>query len=146
MESLYHFEKIVLIESMMKRFPDGSDDVDTKSLPLIPKINLSKTEQFTEDKTRVRVDLTTELLVESNNITIFKVRVVMGGQFRIEHSANSLPIDDFININAPAIIFPFIREHIANLSIKSLLPAILLPPINFVELNADNWKMGDEEE
>jgi preprotein translocase subunit SecB len=41
--------------------------------------------------------------------------------------------EQFININAPAIIFPFIREHIASLALKGGLGTILLPPINFVK-------------
>ena len=42
--------------------------------------------------------------------------------------------DKFGQINAPAIIFPFIREHLATMSIKSGLNPILLTPINFVAL------------
>jgi preprotein translocase subunit SecB len=39
--------------------------------------------------------------------------------------------EQFTTINAPAIIFPFIREHIASLSLKSGIGNILLAPVNF---------------
>ena len=45
-----------------------------------------------------------------------------------------LPIDYFAKVNAPAILFPFIREHFATISSKSNIGRILLPPVNFVEM------------
>ena len=42
-----------------------------------------------------------------------------------------LSLEDFCDINGPAIIFPFIREHLAGLSMKASINQILLPPINF---------------
>jgi preprotein translocase subunit SecB len=59
----------------------------------------------------------------------FEVKIV--GVF--EKSGNpSISDDQFIKINAPAIIFPFIREHIASLALKGGIGTILLPPLNFV--------------
>lgn len=40
--------------------------------------------------------------------------------------------EQFVEVNAPAIIFPFIREHIATTALKGGIGTILLPPINFV--------------
>jgi len=48
-----------------------------------------------------------------------------------------ISIDSFGEINGPAIIFPFIREHLANVSMKAGIEPILLPPINFVQLAKD---------
>ena len=39
--------------------------------------------------------------------------------------------DKFKAINAPAIIYPFIREHLHNLCQKSGIPNVLLPTVNF---------------
>ncbi|MEO7216301.1 protein-export chaperone SecB [Mucilaginibacter sp.] len=44
-----------------------------------------------------------------------------------------LSIDQFASINAPAIIFPFIREHLSSLSVKAGINPILLSPVNFVQ-------------
>lgn len=48
--------------------------------------------------------------------------------------ASKKEIDDFTKFNGPAIIFPFVREHISMISLKGGLRNILLPPINFIEL------------
>ena len=42
---------------------------------------------------------------------------------------------DFIKINAPAIAFPYIRSYISNLTLQSGFDPIILPSVNFVELN-----------
>lgn len=46
----------------------------------------------------------------------------------------SFPLKDFATINAPAILFPFVREHLASLTSKAGLKTILLPPINFIAI------------
>lgn len=42
-------------------------------------------------------------------------------------------IDRFININVAAMIFPFIREHLANTTMKAGMSPLIIPSINFVE-------------
>ena len=41
--------------------------------------------------------------------------------------------EKFGKINGAAIIFPYIREHITNLSMKAGLGPIILPPVNFTK-------------
>jgi preprotein translocase subunit SecB len=44
----------------------------------------------------------------------------------------------FLQINAPAIAFPYIRSYISNLTLQSGYEPIILPSINFVSLTQDN--------
>jgi preprotein translocase subunit SecB len=60
-----------------------------------------------------------------------KAFVKMVGVFEISES-QELTIEQFGNINGPAIIFPFVREHLSSLSVKAGISPILLSPINFV--------------
>ncbi|WP_294822661.1 protein-export chaperone SecB, partial [uncultured Flavobacterium sp.] len=60
----------------------------------------------------------------------FKVKYV--GVFEIG-SEVELPVEKFIQANGPAILFPFLREHIASMSLKANISPILLPPINFLK-------------
>lgn len=59
-------------------------------------------------------------------------QIKMAGLFSYIDAEKGLTIDQFSNINGPAIIFPFVREHLGNLSIKAGIKAILLPPFDFV--------------
>ena len=63
----------------------------------------------------------------------------ISGEFECIGS-EGLSIENFAKINAPAIIFPFIRENLASISMKAGIPTILLPPINFVKLAESNQK------
>ena len=63
---------------------------------------------------------------------IFSIRIKMTGIF-IREGSPSLPEEIFKKVNAPAIIYPFIREQVANTCLKAGLGNIFLPPVNFVE-------------
>lgn len=49
-----------------------------------------------------------------------------------------MSIEAFANINAPAILYPFIREHLATLAAKADMKRMLLPPFNFVAFYEQN--------
>lgn len=56
--------------------------------------------------------------------------VTMIGVFQ-KTGDSELSEETFVNINAPAIIYPFVREHIASLFLKAGCGSVLLPPFNF---------------
>jgi preprotein translocase subunit SecB len=62
-----------------------------------------------------------------------EAKVKMLGNFEYAEDS-SLSVEDFSKINAPAILFPFVREHLASVSMKAGISPILLPPVNFVKL------------
>ncbi|WP_353685157.1 protein-export chaperone SecB [Thermodesulfovibrio sp. 3907-1M] len=43
-------------------------------------------------------------------------------------------LERIVHINCSSIIFPFIRESIADLTIKAGLPPLILDPVNFVAM------------
>jgi len=68
-----------------------------------------------------------------NEITAY---IKMLGIFE-KYGENPVALEDFGKINGPAILFPFLREQLASLSLKAGVGAILLPPINFVKKAAE---------
>lgn len=70
-------------------------------------------------------------------------RVKMAGAF-VPKNASEAEKKQFGFINAPAIIFPFIREHISSLFTKAVLPGYLLDPVNFVELAEKHMASTEE--
>ncbi|MFW5701151.1 MAG: protein-export chaperone SecB [Cyclobacteriaceae bacterium] len=48
-----------------------------------------------------------------------------------------LDLEEFGHINAAAIIFPYIREHLTGLAVKAGLGVILLPPVNFTKKHSN---------
>ena len=118
---------ILLIESTFKRAPYM--DFSNESLKNDIDIDI----QNSTSENILAVTLTIEFKTSVDKDIVVSAKVKMVGNF--EFSKNSkIPLEDFGTINAPAIIFPFIREHLSNVSMKAGIQPILLPPINFVDL------------
>jgi len=63
----------------------------------------------------------------------FKVAIRVKGNFEIDGELD-FKLEDFMNINAPAIIYPYIRQIIRHTSLESNQP-IILPVVDFVALH-----------
>ena len=71
--------------------------------------------------------------------TIYDMEIVYAGLFRINNMpANAL--EPFLLINCPALIFPFLRRLVADLSREGGFPPLLLDPIDFGTLYAQRQK------
>ena len=83
----------------------------------------------------LEVELKIQLISSLEEKVYINFTVSNVGIFKYDKATHKDLIDKFILINAPAIIFPFTREIVANLSVKGGLNPILLQPVNFVELS-----------
>lgn len=73
------------------------------------------------------------LIQTFQDIEQFKFKVKMIGVFECIGESQLTNFDEFGRINGAAIIFPYIREHISNISLKAGIGAIILPPVNFTK-------------
>ena len=128
MQSGFQIKDMLLVESMFSRINDVS---------------------FDDKGIENNVDLNVEVGVNGNLITVAEevtvkqkfqdleqvnIKVKMVGIFEIVGEPSIENAEEFGKINGAAIIFPYIREHITNLSLKSGIPVIILPPINFTKM------------
>lgn len=65
-----------------------------------------------------------------NGIDEVSASIKMVGVFE-KIGESILDLENFGQINGAAIIFPYLREHLSNLSAKAGLGLIILPPFNF---------------
>jgi len=126
--------KIILIESFFKREPH----IDFDNKKLHSNINID-VQNSIENSNVLYVTVIMDFDTSVDNKKLISSKIKMLGIFEFGEKL-TLSIDNFANINAPAIIFPFIREHLSNVSMKAGIQPILLPPINFVELAKDKKK------
>lgn len=63
---------------------------------------------------------------------VFHVRLV--GFFEFNNNVEGVDLNDVAKINCAAILYPFVRETVAELTRRSGFPPLLLPPVNFVTL------------
>lgn len=64
----------------------------------------------------------------------FRFEVESGGIFQFEDIPEEKLLKQVATINCPAILFPYVRETIADLTRRAGLPPLHLNPINFIQL------------
>ncbi|MEO1280394.1 MAG: protein-export chaperone SecB [Pseudomonadota bacterium] len=65
--------------------------------------------------------------------TIYVLELVYAGLFRIKNIPDEA-MEPFLLINCPALVFPFLRRLVADLSREGGFPPLLLDPIDFAGL------------
>ena len=84
------------------------------------------------------VEITATLKLTYKNAEVLRHRSKFVGLFSIIENEKNMNIEMFIKNNAPALMFPYIREHISSVTGKSGINPIVLPPINLLAiLNAE---------
>jgi preprotein translocase subunit SecB len=80
-------------------------------------------------------ELIAEITEKNNN---FRFTCSMVGVFSVEGDASNMPLKEFAENNAAALIFPYLREHISSVTSKAGLQPVLLPPTNIMALVQQN--------
>lgn len=81
----------------------------------------------------VRLSLTVEPTPDRDD----QLAVGIVGRFRKVTDEPSVPLLDFVRIQAPAILLPYARQALSELSVNSYYGTYYLPPINVVLLMED---------
>lgn len=122
----YKVESIVLIESIFSRQP--SIDAREHTITNVINFNHEIFETFVEKK--FGVILTLDFTGKQNDSDFCTSKIKMLGIFE-KIGEPALSEEYFKTVNAPAIIYPFIREHLHNICLKAGIVNVLLPTVNF---------------
>ena len=123
----YQVKSIILVESNLSREPNFNFD----NLKLDVAIG---TGVGVKDNI-VSVELRVNVKQMQNDTPLSELSATMVGTFEKTGESPLNDMEEFGRINGASIIFPFLREHIANLAMKAGLGPIMLPPVNFQKLN-----------
>lgn len=131
---------------------------------IFEKINVEINPEFKPEDIGKGLDVDISLnangkIDKSNKILIFKLETALFkntknkpfnifikaiGFFSVKDEADIPRLEEFSKINAPALIFPFVREIIADLTLKTGYQPLLLPPINIVALISKSLNKSKE--
>jgi preprotein translocase subunit SecB len=64
----------------------------------------------------------------------FTLNAAYSGTFKFDENFPEENLEYFQKVNCPAIIFPYLRESVADIVRRSGLPSLHLPPFNFVAM------------
>jgi len=102
------------------------------------KISIGTESINNTDKTNF-FDSIVKVILWNPEISDFKFDIRMKGEFEII-GVSELELDDFLNINAPAIIFPYIRQLVRHITLEANTVPFILPIIDFVALHQAKLK------
>ncbi len=101
-----------------------------------PELSLDLNTQHTKlDDSVYEVSLTVTATVKNHGSTAFLVEVQQGGIFTIQGPAPE-QLDHLLGSFCPNILFPYAREAITSEAIRGSFPQLVLAPINFDALYA----------
>ena len=122
----YKVESVILIESSFSRLPA----IDRNEHTVTNEINVNHEVFETSSDNKFGVVLNLDFIGKQTDIDFCTAKIKMLGIFE-KIGEPALSEDSFKKINAPAIIYPFIREHLHNICLKAGIVNVLLPTVNF---------------
>lgn len=122
----YKIENILLIESKFNR----KTEISFQGTPFKNDIKIDNESNGGDDDARFAVILTLNFNAKQGDEVVYSISVKFAGIFE-KLGETAVPIDTFKSINAPAIIYPFVREYVASLTLKAGIGNVLLPAVNF---------------
>lgn len=124
----YRILNLALLESSFVRSANVTFDIEKVKRDSETDIEIQK---ITEEQVLVTETLTfSQTSIEGECELEFSAKIKMIGIFE-KSGDTELSIDEFAQVNAPAIIYPYIREHLSSLTTKAAVGTIFLSPYNF---------------
>ncbi len=88
------------------------------------------------------VALQLEVHAKSDQGVIYNVELVYGGMFRLRNIPQNL-LQPVLFIDCPTLLFPFMRRVLADVTRDGGFPPLMLDPIDFSRLYAENLGRGE---
>jgi len=99
-------------------FQAGEFQINIEHIPLINK----------SDKNLFQTIFIATITSKDKSVNI---QVKAAADFKVIGEVEKAIYDNFVNINAPAIAFPYLRAFVSNLTVQAGMAPIILPPVNF---------------
>lgn len=121
--------RLINLDFSLKGGVDKSEDIEIN-----PNFKINR--EF--DKKDLKIFL--EISMDNGDLP-FTFNIVIGGLFKFNRAVEKIKnIDEIANINCAAILFPFLRETVADLTRRAGFPPLLLPPVNFCKIHDELTK------
>ncbi len=121
-----YIEQIFLIKSNCFRTPKLP-----KELKIDRKINILN--KLTKDKDKLLCEFEFSIFPITKE---FEIGCTFIGIFKQTEKGN-ITLEEFSKFNAPALLYPYIREYVSNMSLRLQVSPLYLPPENFSVLLKD---------
>lgn len=118
------FDAILLAKMNFERKPYLKEDLE---------IEVNFTAKRSNDGKKGSVEIKTDLQLKKEDETFVNLTLVHVGVFSVTNTPN-MPLEQFLEFNAPALIFPYIRKEISSITCSAGLAPVVLPPMNIIAM------------
>lgn len=129
------FDNIILKELFFSRKEGFSDRPEMN-------MHLTSSASYSKDEDKLTYELSCEV---KDSKEYFNIKCTMIGFFSVIKGQENMGLKEYSNLNAPALIFPYIREIIASTTTRAGIPSVVIPPTNLNLLKRpadDNTEAG----
>jgi len=91
------------------------------------EIEITHTSGVNDEYNKFKLTLDLNISDKSGSLSI---NVVTDGFFEFDNDLSETDKNSFFNVNAPAILFPYIRAYVTALTALSGIPPVVMPTIN----------------
>ena len=126
LQSGFKINNLLLLESTFSRIINVTFDNPDVVQNIDVDVNVSVNENTVVVTEEIKYNQT------FNDVQEVSAIIKMVGVFE-KFGDSILDLESFGNVNGAAIIFPYIREHLTNLTSKAGLELIIIPPFNFTK-------------
>lgn len=115
-------------------------DVEGDHAPLPPQelegvgIQLDVKVAYSEQGDRALVTVRASLESPADKRFFLKLGAAVEGSFTLRRGADPKVLQTFATVQAPVLLLPYVRQVITSLTAQSRVGAMILPPLNMVEI------------
>ena len=120
--------KRIFLKDLSFELPMGAQAFTRQWAPQVNQDIGTEVKKIDEEHYEVVLRLTITVLEEDK--TAYLIEVQQAGVFMVK-GLEQPQLAQLLNSQCPAILFPYARELIDNISVRGSFPALMLPPINF---------------
>lgn len=140
MESILSFKHYDVLETIYRYNPT----IDLETEDVMPELSL-QVNYFDEQRTKAVLIFGIELGDPDLEENSFYIKAKVAGMFtlKVDESESTEFVDDMYRKNAVAILYPYMRSLVSDLSSKGSEEPIILPPINVAAMIEDNERITE---
>ena len=124
------FDDIILKELVFSRKEGFSEEPELD-------VQLGSNVSFSSDENNLAYEMFCGIKDKND---FFSINCTMIGFFSVVKGKENMGLKEYSNLNAPAAIFPYIRETIASTTTKAGIPPVVIPPMNLAAIKGKTYK------
>jgi preprotein translocase subunit SecB len=127
----FSVEDVRLLKIQYSLLPDLEPIPEEQENAEVPvPVDIVCSSNYDESNRLLRVILSAKL---KDPKPLFVLDTEVGGVFRLDSDPDKQELEMIRHVNCPAIIFPYLREIVSEITRRGGFPPVYLPPMNFAD-------------